>query len=257
MQAHKGICNGRSCLIYPSKGLIVSDEGPPDLADFVFRVYRNRLGDRKGKFYVGCYGPLFLTLQANHLGESCRLRVDDKLLATQVIGCIGVTALEGPRLVYGVDKVSLVRWTWKPDGFTSHNKVFAADTKWLNQEPEYIPQDYKLISEVEDEYFQKEETQPSVTTWRNEPEEDTEYMPKTEDYYQDGVFVDEDGEAYILENSEDDAAEYDVEVQESPLEEEANETYQDSEDEKALTPPKTVDKIPHKAQPSEDSESYY
>ncbi len=256
MQAHKGDFNGRSCIIYPSKSRIVSDEGPPDLADFVFRVYRGRLEDRKGKFFVGCCGPLFLTLQANHLGESCRLRVGDELLATRVVGCIGVTALEGPRLVYGVDEVSLVRWTWKPDGFASHNKVFAADARWLNPKTKYTPHDYTLINEVEDEGpYPEGETppQPSDTM-----EEYTE-----EDFYQDGVFVDEEGETYILESSEDDAVEYDEEeVQGSPLEEEANfiqedETYRDGEAEKPLTPPKAADIVVRKARPSEDSESYY
>ncbi len=255
MQPHKGDCSGRACLIYPSKKLVVSDESPPDLADFVFRVYRGRLGTHKGKFFVGSCGPLFLTLQVNYMGEPCRLRVGDQLIATRVAGCVGATAIAGPRCVYDLNEVSLVRWTWKPDGFATHSKVFAADRRWLNPQTKYTPQDYALVTEDEDEYLPEEENPPH--TQHNTPDWPSPTPP--EENHHDEVFVDEEGNPYILES--DNTADYEEEVIEILSAEEADfiqedETYQEDEAEKPLTATESVDKVSPKAQPS-DNESYY
>lgn len=214
MQGHKGDFNGRSCTIYPAKNLILSDESPPDFGDFVFRVYRGRLGDRKGKFFVGYCGPLFLTLQLNHLGESSRIQTVEGIIPANVIGCVGLTAREGPRVVFGVEDVALVRWTWKPDGFNPRNKVFVADARWLDPQTTYTPPEFQLKRvNATEPVGSRSWAQPN--NQMEAVEEDNEWVEEADDY-DDGIFIGEDGETYILDSDIHDVAPIEDFVQAEP-----------------------------------------
>lgn len=218
--------HGRSVTVDPAQHLVLSDDSPPDLNDFVFKPYRGTLGDRKGKFFVGKCGPLFLTLQANFLGEECRLQLDSGTqIAAKVSGSVGRTAIAGPEKVFGVTQACLVCWTWKPDGFASKNKVFAADMRWLDPQNPYQPDDYETADEepATEFYRYAPQTPTEQNTQSTQPTPNHGYpddpLAGPEDYedgvdddfvmYDDGSdyvseYVDENGEAYAFDDSDDD-----------------------------------------------------
>lgn len=209
--------------VIPTAGIIRSEEDPPTAELFEFQSYKGKLGERFGKWYVGQHYGLHLTLEQSYLGEWKRLPLlNDEIIDKKVIGAVQKSALEGPKVVFGIPDPVLVTWHWKPDGVHTHKKGFVVSRQALYS-GSFIPNSRTRPSEEysapfsesapEIQYVEESSIEASEFMYENDEAPPAETMPTQNNTHEDDLeedYVsplldyeytdeDEDGDGSILD----------------------------------------------------------
>ena len=110
------------------RNLIHAPDNTPSIADYVFRLYRGLLGGRRGIYYIGKLGPLYVSLLANHMGEKYHLQLEtgeEKTIATT--GCPAAITIQGAKQIWEAsNNTTLAQWAWH-DGIQLCQKSIVID----------------------------------------------------------------------------------------------------------------------------------